>query len=108
LLGSALKPHSEADRLSVAARALAKHAHRSPEKFWGAVTGTTDEKNSTAEKMLVHILDNTTWWNVFGHYKHALVYEARVPTGHGVRWGHGGDELIGFLEPFNEARGETS
>ena len=106
LLGSALKPYSDADRLSVAGRALAKHAHRSPEVFWGKVTGSTDEKNSSAEKILEHILDSSTWWNVFGHFKHVLVYEARVPSGHGARWGQGGDELIGFLEPFNESRGE--
>jgi hypothetical protein len=102
LLGSALRPHSEADRLTVAARALAKHAHRSPEAFWGEVTGSIDEKNAAAERLLLHILDNVTWWNVFGHFKHVLVYEARMTTGHGARWGQGGDELIGFLEPFNE------
>jgi hypothetical protein len=102
LLGAALCPHSAADRLTVAARALSKHAHRSPEAFWGEVTGGIEEKNATAERVLRHILDNATWWNVFGHFKHVLVYEARVSTGHGARWGHGGDELIGFLEPFNE------
>ena len=36
------------------------------------------------------------------HFKHVLVYEARVSSGHGARWGHGGDEFIGFLEPFVE------
>jgi hypothetical protein len=106
LLASAMKPHSPADRLSVAGRALAKHAHRSPEEFWGKVAGSVEEKNAAAEKVLNHILDNTTWWNVFGHFKHVLVYEARVPTGHGARWGQGGDELIGFLEPFSETREE--
>jgi hypothetical protein len=58
--------------------------------------------------MLLHILDNTTWWNVFGHFKHVLVYEARVPSGHGARWGQGGDELIGFLEPFDETKREEA
>lgn len=104
LLASALRPHSPADRLSVAARALAKHAPRSTGTFWGSVTGSADEKNATARRLLEQILDQTTWWNVFGHYKHVLVYEARVATGHGARWGHGGDEFIGFLEPFEEEK----
>jgi hypothetical protein len=104
LLGSALRPHSATDRLSVAARALAKHAPRCTGTFWGKVTGSVDNKNATARHLLEQILDQTTWWNVFGHYKHVLVYEARVATGHGARWGHGGDEFIGFLEPFDEGR----
>jgi hypothetical protein len=106
LMCSAMKPFSDADRLSVAGRALAKHAPRSSGTFWGQISGGTDEKNATAERQLLHILDNTTWWNVFGHYKHVRVFEARVVTGHGARWGHGGDEFIGFLEPFSETRGE--
>lgn len=100
LLASAMKPHSPADRLSVAGRALAKHAPRSPGTFWGEVTGSAEEKNSAARRLLEHILDEATWWNVFGHYKHECVFEARVVTGHGARWGHSGREFIGFLEPF--------
>jgi len=33
-----------------------------------------------------------------------VVFEARLPTGHGARWGHGGEEFIGFLEPFDEEK----
>jgi hypothetical protein len=106
LLGSAMQAHSDTDRLSVAARALAKHAPRSTGTFWGTVAGSVDDKNAAAQVLLERILDQTTWWNVFGHYKHVLVYEARVATGHGARWGHGGDEFIGFLEPFEEPRKE--
>jgi hypothetical protein len=108
LLATAMQAHSDTDRLSVAARALAKHAPRSTGTFWGKVTGSVDDKNATALRLLEQILDQTTWWNVFGHYKHVLVYEARVATGHGARWGHGGSEFIGFLEPFEEARKEGS
>ena len=50
------------------------------------------------------ILDAATWWNVFGHFQHDVVYEARVPSGHGARWGFGGNEFIGFLEPFDEEK----
>jgi hypothetical protein len=35
---------------------------------------------------------------------HDLVYEARVPSGHGTRWGQLGDEFVGFLEPFDESK----
>jgi hypothetical protein len=101
LLASAMRPHSPLDRLSVAGRALAKHAPRSSGTFWGAVTGGPDEKNACAHRLLERILDEATWWNVFGHFKHERVFEARVATGHGARWGHAGDEFIGFLEPFS-------
>jgi hypothetical protein len=106
LLGSAMRPHSDTDRISVAARALAKHAPRSTGTFWGTVTGSADDKNAAALHLLETVLDQTTWWNVFGHCKHVLVYEARVATGHGARWGHGGAEFIGFLEPFEQPRKE--
>ena len=45
--------------------------------------------------------DSATWWNVFGHFAHEVVYEARVPSGHGARWGFGGDE---FIDMTNHAR----
>jgi hypothetical protein len=102
LLAAALTPHSPTDKLSVAGRALAKHAARSTGTFWGTVSGSADDKNAAARRLLQRILDEATWWNVFGHFKHVTVFEARVPTGHGARWGHGGEEFIGFLEPFLE------
>ena len=103
LLASANREHNPADHLTVVARALSKHAHRSREAFWGGeVRGCVAEKNARAAEVLNRILDNTTWWNVFGHFAHELVYEVRVPSGHGARWGFGGDEFIGFLEPFDE------
>jgi hypothetical protein len=107
LLASANEPHHEADHLTVAARALTKHVHRSPEQFWGEVRGPAAEKNAAALRLLHDILDRATWWNVFGHFQHVVVYEARVPSGHGARWGHDGAEFIGFLEPFDEARCPT-
>lgn len=91
--------------LTIAARAWTKHAHRSPEKFWGEVVGTTAEKNEFVTKLISKILEETTWWNVFGHYKHELIYEARVETGHGARWGKNGAEFIGFVEPFDPESG---
>ncbi|MBY0233013.1 MAG: hypothetical protein K2W96_27340 [Gemmataceae bacterium] len=87
--------------LSPAARALDKHAPRNA-RHWGKPEGGTEEKNENALGLVERILDEATWWNVFGHFKHGLVYEAREPAGHGARWGHHGDEFIGFLEPFSD------
>lgn len=98
LLESASKRFNEADELSVAGRALTKHEGRSDDPFWPKPTGSPSDKNSTALQLLESILDNPTWWNVFEHYSHDVVYEARLPSGHGARWGHDGTEFIGFLE----------
>lgn len=103
LWASATARHSPNDALTVVARALAKHCHRSTEAFWGTATGPTAARNAHAEAVLRQILDGRTWWNVFGHFAHETVFEARLPTGHGARWGEGGEKFIGFLEPFDEA-----
>lgn len=104
LLAAATRAHHEGDPLTVAGRALAKHVPRSADPFWGAVTGPTAAKNEAALQTLRQILDGATWWNVFGHFAHGNVYEARLPDGHGARWGHDGVEFIGFLEPFDEEK----
>jgi hypothetical protein len=104
LLAAAAVAHNPADGLTVAARALAKHAHRAPGAFWGEAGGPVVGQNARALHVLNDVLDRATWWNVFGHFAHDTVFEARVPSGHGARWGRGGDEFIGFLEPFDEEK----
>jgi hypothetical protein len=104
LLTSANRRHHPNDELTVAARALAKHAHRSPDRFWGEATGPTAARNVHAAGVLTRILAGRTWWNVFGHFTHDTVFEARLPSGHGARWGHAGTAFVGFLEPFDEAK----
>jgi len=104
LLASANAAHAEGGGLSVVARALTKHIPRASGVFWGEVCGSTAQKNAAANQVLERILDNTTWWNVFGHFQQEVVYEARAPSGHGARWAHGGKEFIGFLEPFTEEK----
>jgi hypothetical protein len=104
LLAAANREHHPADQLTVAARALTKHVPRAGGVFWGEVRGSVAEKNARAVQLLETILDVATWWNVFGHFQHDVVYEARVPSGHGARWGFGGNEFIGFLEPFDEEK----
>lgn len=86
--------------LSVAARAWTKHVGRVNDCFWGEVRGSAHDKNQKSREIILSILENTTWWNIFFHYKHELVYEARIESGHGVRWGKKGEIFIGFLEPF--------
>jgi hypothetical protein len=102
LLAGANALHSPSDGLTVAARALTKHVHRSPEAFWGEVRGSAAEKNAAAARVLGRILDGATWWNVFGHFQHDVVFEARLPSGNGARWAGDRREFIGFLEPFLE------
>lgn len=89
-------------KLTVAAREWSKHTQRSKDLFWGEIGGNDEYKNSVAVNFIHRILNESTWWNVFGHFKHETVYEARLPSGHGARWGKCGKEFIGFLEPFME------
>lgn len=64
------------------------------------MTGSAQAKAQAADDVLRRILREFTWWNVFGHFQHEVVCEARVVSGHGARWGLAGQSLIGFLEPF--------
>jgi hypothetical protein len=105
LLASATQLHTEGEALTVVARALTKHVHRAPDAFWGDVSGPPEQKNALALAHLHNILDHSTWWNVFGHFQHETVFEARLPSGHGARWGARGETFIGFLEPFDTSRG---
>ncbi len=95
------------EKLSEAARAWTKHAHRSPEKFWGEVKGTTNAKNVYVQNLLEHLIANKTWWNVFRHHKHAFIYEIRISSGHGARWLADASKFIGFVEPFDPATGKS-
>ncbi|MFG0334526.1 MAG: pentapeptide repeat-containing protein, partial [Maioricimonas sp. JB049] len=92
------------EQLSAAARALSKHCARCDDPFWGALDGNDELKNSRAQECVTQILDGTTWWNVFVHFQHGLVYEARVETGHGARWTADGQVFIGFVDPFDASQ----
>ncbi|MGE0434037.1 MAG: hypothetical protein AB7K09_03325 [Planctomycetota bacterium] len=103
LMAAANARYSEADALTVAARAWTKHSGRSDDTFWGTPKGSVKDKNEAADAIVRRILDSTTWWNMFGHFQHHTVFEARCPGGHGVRWGEDGSKFIGFLEPFDDS-----
>lgn len=98
LMQQSFKAHNA--QISKAVRAWEKHAQRSTESFWGTVKGSVENKEQTVKSLIQHILTHKTWWNVFTHYKHDVVYEVRIASGHGIRWKKDSLELIGFLEPF--------
>ena len=100
LIKYSFKAHN--DQISKAVRAWEKHAQRSTESFWGNVKGSSQEKEQNVQKLVKHILKHKTWWNVFTHYKHDVVYEVRIASGHGIRWKKSTLKLIGFLEPFED------
>lgn len=86
--------------ITFAQRAWEKHVGRMEDRFWGEVKGNNQQKQQLVMEKINFILDHKTWWNVFFHYKHELVFEVREKDGHGIRWSHGGENLIGFLEVF--------
>jgi len=99
LLTNCFKLHNK--QISKATRAREKHISRNKEgSFWGEIKGNPQQKENTTKIILNKIFEESTWWNVFTHYKHGVVYEIRVATGQGVRWKKNNLELIGFLEPF--------
>ncbi|KAJ3336150.1 hypothetical protein HDU93_003579 [Gonapodya sp. JEL0774] len=105
--------------LTVGAKALTKHHHRDKTTgFWGNVTGTVDEKNQHACRVLAKIIAGAVWINIHRLPHEIRVFEVRTMEGYGARWyvekrsaemdefGHDGDEFEvtfrGFLEPQME------
>ncbi|MGU3373391.1 hypothetical protein [Chryseobacterium sp. M5A1_1a] len=88
------------NEITIAQRAWEKHTGRLDDNFWGKVTGNNQQKQEKVMRKIHYILENKTWWNVFFHYKHGLVFEVREKEGYGIRWSQGGRKLIGFLEKF--------
>ncbi|MDQ1858267.1 hypothetical protein [Chryseobacterium sp. WLY505] len=88
------------NEITIAQRAWEKHIGRMDDDFWGEIKGNNQQKQEKVMAKINDIFDHKTWWNVFFHYKHGLVFEVREKEGHGIRWSHGGTKLIGFLEKF--------
>ena len=87
--------------MSKALRAFEKHSERTTNSFWGVIEGNPKQKEEKVRQLVLHILENKSWWNVFYHFKHELIYEVRIPSGHGARWKKSNLEFIGFVEPFD-------
>jgi hypothetical protein len=98
LLEACRKPFNS--EITIAQRAWEKHIGRMDDEFWGEIKGNNLQKQEKVMEKISYILDSRTWWNVFYHYKHELVFEVREKEGHGIRWSHGGKQMIGFLEVF--------
>lgn len=60
-------------KMTVGARALSKHTHRSSEGFWGQIKGTETERNELADKIAKNILDECVWINV-----HILLHSEQI------------------------------
>ncbi|MDP9961874.1 hypothetical protein [Chryseobacterium lathyri] len=98
LLEACRKPFNS--EITIAQRAWEKHVGRIDDEFWGEIKGNNLQKQDKVMEKISYILNNRTWWNVFYHYKHKIVFEVREKEGHGIRWSQGGKQLIGFLEKF--------
>ena len=92
------KQKNPASKLTVGARALTKHCHRSSEGFWGQFRGTEEKKNIDANKKLDEILRDCIWINVHIIVHSEIIVECRIEQGYGMRW-TGDGRFRGFLEP---------
>lgn len=88
-------------KITVGARALAKHQPRSSELFWGSIHGTEIQRNEAASKICEKILDEAVWINMHYLSREDPVIEIRVPQGYGARWSTNGT-FRGFVEPQME------
>jgi len=100
LLESCFEPFNK--EISIAARAWEKHVGRKKDSIFGEIKGNTIQKKEKVEELIHYMISHKTWWNIFYHYKHGLVYEIRVQNGQGLRWSADGKKFIGFLEDFLE------
>lgn len=100
LLESCFEPFNK--EISIASRAWEKHVGRKKDSIFGEIKGNTIQKKEKVEELIHYIINHKTWWNIFYHYKHDLVYEIRVQNGQGLRWSEDGKKFIGFLEDFLE------
>lgn len=110
LLQAANQPYKANSKLSVAARARAKHAHRSETAvYFGIAKGPPEAQNMAAEAILRCMLREAVWINIhtFAGTDGKPSLEVRVQAGYGARWVadwtnplHPTDiEFRGFLEP---------
>ena len=109
------KPSTQSS-LTVAARALAKHAHRGSDQFFGILTGSESQKNEHADRVIQRLMREAMWMNIhcFGGVDESNpIMEIRTFKGYGARWSgrwqHSDEddvfepvedvEFRGFLEP---------
>ena len=90
LIAAFEQPHGPAQRLSVGARALAKHFARDESNaFWGtgsSLTGPDPAKNAASLERALAILSGTVWCNVHVLPHDVVAVEYRNAAGYGARW----------------------
>jgi hypothetical protein len=103
LVSSFEKQWHENDQLTVGARALSKHVHRSRNGWYELhdkdFVGPSVRKNQIAKELLQRMIENSIWFNVHSLPHNVVVFEIRVREGFGCRWDLEG-EFRGFLEPM--------
>ncbi|XP_024319363.1 uncharacterized protein LOC100838225 isoform X3 [Brachypodium distachyon] len=93
LISSCMKLHQPTVKgcsLTDAARALAKHVHRSSDGWWGSLHGSDLNKNQLASEVIHCLLSDCCWMNVHVTQPCGPVFEIRVREGYGARWSHNG------------------
>ena len=82
------KPNTHSS-LTVAARALAKHAHRGSDQFFGILAGSEAQKNKHADRVIQRLIQEAMWMNIhcFGGIDESNpIMEIRTFDGYGARW----------------------
>ena len=95
--------NNEKSKLTVGAKALCKHSHRSvSESFWPGQGGKDKDKNENAEKMLNLFMEECVWINMHLLPHNLIIIELRIDKGYGIRWQVNDGMFRGFLEPQME------
>ena len=90
--------------LTMGARAMQKHSHRSSEGFWGQQNGLTEkQRNEQSLKILNRLLDQCIWINIhtLNSKSVQIILEVRESKGYGGRWTIE-CEFRGLVEPQME------
>ena len=112
LLDAFERPHraAKSSRLTVGARALAKHCHRGTKGWWGSCKGSESVKNLAALELCQRVLNDSVWVNLHTIAGGVPLAEYRVAEGYGARWSVASSvtsgvkciKFRGFLEPQME------
>ncbi|PPS04914.1 hypothetical protein GOBAR_AA15746 [Gossypium barbadense] len=97
LLSSFMLPYNpdvKGSTLTHGARALAKHVNRSSNKYWGNLNGSDSNKNKLAMGVIVDLIINSCWLNMYTFQPHGDVFEIRVAEGYGARWSKDGYKTL--------------
>ncbi|KAJ6741266.1 RNA-BINDING ASCH DOMAIN PROTEIN [Salix purpurea] len=80
--------------LTHGARALAKHAERSGDRYWGILGGNDSTKNRLAMNVISHLIASCRWSNIHVVPQHGAVFEIRVADGYGACWSMDGTKAV--------------